>query len=306
MATVATRLRLKARNQEEAPQGDSSSSKSHSSIRLNKQNKTPTDLSGASPHDASSSYCAELLARYPMIQALPRVSRIPQLLVGLKSLRNAAQSNTPTPGQQKLFRFKPEFGKITPRDTFLDNSVSCFSHEFDIEEKNTTNFGNEKEESQAISELNLPSIARSDSNQSAPRQSEEDFLIPVVDTCESRPEVHIPPSQSAPLRPPSSDKPPCDELLHKHIQKPLSIEEQTFRKLMAPLSREGAARPILRSSGRFSIRNIGNQRPEHSRFGDSGQSIPYTMETDGSQKRVHFAKNKIIKIFKRYDAEAEL
>ena len=305
MAAVATRLRLKLRKQEDH-RVHREAVDSRSSIGCGPHKQSPTFKSDCSGPEASSSACSELLSGCATIQALPRVSKRPQLLLGLNSGRTEVQPTIWTAtAQQKLFRLKPEFGRLTPRTTFPDNSVSRLSSDFfDIEEKNSTNGGNPKDASQAVSELNLPSLDRSDTNAPELCVSEENFLIPVVDSCEQKHDQDIPPSQSAPSRPLSSSKATCDELLQKHLPKPLDIEEHTFRKLIAPLKNEGARKPILRSSGRFSSRHIESRKLD-SRIEDSGHSIPYTLVTESSQKRVQFAKNKIIKIFRRSDIETE-
>lgn len=304
MAAVATRLRLKFRKQEEHRVRQEAVD-SHSSIGCQPQKHPCTIQSVCSRLEASSSFCAELIAGCASIQALPKVSKRPQLLVGLKSGRTGVQPNNPTAvSHQKLFRMKPEVGRLTPRVSIPDASVSRLSSDFEIQEKITMNGGNAKDASQEISEMNLPSLNRSDTNQPELRTSEENFLIPVVDSCESKHGRDIPPSQSAPSCPISSSKAACDQLLQRHLPKPLDIEEHTFRKLMAPLNKEHVRKPILRSSGRFSSRHIDSRKPD-SRFENSGRSIPDTLVTEGSQKRVQFAKNKIIKIFRRSDIENE-
>lgn len=305
MAAVATRLKLKVRRQEE-PQGPAEHLSNHSSASCHSRKQVSTIMSVGSRLEASGSSCRELVPGCPLIQAPPRVSKRPQLLFGLNSGRTAVPPSFPAAlCQRKLFLLKPEFGKLTPRESFLDRSVSRLSSEFDIEEKNMTNCGNQKDFSGPISAMNLPSIDRSDTNQPEVRQSEENFLIPVVDTCESRKERRVLPSQSAPTPPASSSKALCAELLNRDLQKPITIEEKTFRSLLKPLGREGARKSILRSSGRYSSRQIDSQMPDLSRFGESGRSIPYTMGTGDSQKRVQFSKNKIIKVFRRSDLEIE-
>ena len=305
MAAVATRLKLKVRRQEE-PQAPAEHMSNHSSMSCQSKKQVSTIMSVGSRLEASGSSCRELLAGCPLIQAPPRVSKRPQLLLGLKSGRTAVPPSFPVAlRQRKLFLLKPEFGKLTPRESFLDCSVSRLSSEFDIQEKNMTNCGNQKDGSGPISAMNLPSLDRSDTNPPEVRQSEENFLIPVIDTCESKKERRVPPSQSAPTQPASSSKALCAELLNRDLKKPITIEEKTFRSLLKPLNREGARKSILRSSGRYSSRHIDNHMPDLSRLGESGRSIPYTMVTGGSQKRVQFSKNKIIKVFRRSDLEIE-